>query len=263
MLSWPPACKANSTSAFAAAVGSAPAAEACDVRRRRAGSSRVRRSTATAQPGPSAVIVCTLDSDHGFASASAPSQRVSVCAPRCTASESAEAPAVISSCASGVVDRQLLRRRRRFGKPVRPAVADVADRDLHRPFGGRDERRPRCTCTTARWTARCPSPLRPPPSPRRPAPPARRCVRRLPRRARPASRRHPPSMPRPRRPAASPEVDTPSHTATATEYGRPVSPSTTMPAAAASSLRACSIPRSVISTIPPRSASSRSGSARR
>ena len=40
----------------------------------------------------------------------------------------------------GVVDRQLLRRRGRFGNPVRPAVADVADRDLHRPFGSGDER---------------------------------------------------------------------------------------------------------------------------
>ena len=39
----------------------------------------------------------------------------------------------------GVVDCQLLRRCRRFGKPVRPAVADVADRDLHCPCGGRDD----------------------------------------------------------------------------------------------------------------------------
>src|SRR5262245_31808588 len=45
-------------------------------------------------------MACTADSDHGTASLSAPSQRVSVCAPRCTASESAAAPAMISSCAS-------------------------------------------------------------------------------------------------------------------------------------------------------------------
>ena len=52
------------------------------------------------EPGPVVVIVCTLESDHGLGSESAPSQRVSTCAPACTASESAGTPAEMSSRAT-------------------------------------------------------------------------------------------------------------------------------------------------------------------
>jgi hypothetical protein len=62
---------------------------------------------------------------------------------------------------------------------------------------------------------------------------------------------------------ASAEVDTPSHTTAATAYGRSPASRATVPAAPASSLRVCSIPRSVISATASSWSSSRSGSGRR
>ena len=87
------------------------------------------------------VIVCTLESDHGFGSASAPSHRVMVCAPRLHRLRVGRDTGRDELLGNGVVDRQLLRGRGRCGQPVRPAVADIADRDLYCPCRSRDHHR--------------------------------------------------------------------------------------------------------------------------
>lgn len=207
-------------------------------------------------------MVRTLDSDHGVDPASAPSHRVSVCAPARTASESADTPAVINSCAteSSTVSRCAAAggsgNQYTLPSPTLPTVscavpeaegttvtaayvqdgaADGSSTPVHAAAAALA-----AAASPARTAAR-PSPevVSTPSIASTPAPEAATAAL-----------------------CASPEVETPSHTATASASGTSSWPAT-MPAAAASSLRACSRPRSVINATPPSPASSRSGPARR
>ena len=209
------------------------------------------------------VIVCTLESDHGLGSESAPSQRVSTCAPACTASESAGTPAEISSRRHGVVDGQLLCAVRAVRVASTPGCHRRCRRRSPRSPSRWEPLPPRCRCTTARSPDPCPSRQTRRPRRHRPGP-ARQL--RAPfgmRRARPPSPPHPPSTRRLRRYAnrrwwRRRHIRQPRSHAVGRRRRR-----VSIPAAAASSLRACSRPRSVIRATPRRSASSRSGSARR
>ena len=227
----------------------------------RAGSCVDRRNTAP-DASSAVVIVLTFDSSNSGRSASAPNQRVSVCAPLSTTGERPgyrRKPVPAKGCRrrSGIA---AARADRAASTPCcRPTLA-TAMCTCHRSTARRPQRY-RCM-TTGESNRRANSALRLPSPHRRVRPSSPMSDPRTRRAPSPWRRRRRPTQPARRSGLPADEVETPSHTTAAIAKGRSPGAPATVAAAPASSLRVCWTPRSVISTTASRWSSSRTGSER-